>query len=160
MQKWESEHNKLFHVNGMRFPQYIVNQWDDFHYKKEEQKQSRVSFYFISLSPIIFFKLLTMCYKSSSQSYIISVSTNHHNHRSQPYVITNNNPHHHKLFKLGLISIPIVSLWPCGYHSGWFREIVTHVLVKFLVFEDSLMPCRRPPISETQEGNPYVPKTS
>jgi len=39
---WESENNKLFHVNGMRFPQYIVQQWDDFHYKKEEQKQSRM----------------------------------------------------------------------------------------------------------------------
>ncbi|XP_012944498.1 protein regulator of cytokinesis 1 isoform X3 [Aplysia californica] len=40
--KWENENNKEFLVHGMRFPQYTVKQWDDFHLHKEEQKQSRL----------------------------------------------------------------------------------------------------------------------
>jgi len=40
--KYEAEHQKHFLVNGLRFPEYTAKQWDDFHYNKEEQKQSRL----------------------------------------------------------------------------------------------------------------------
>ncbi|CAL1540533.1 unnamed protein product [Lymnaea stagnalis] len=40
--KWEKESGKEFLVNGMRFPQYVEKQWEDFHLHKEQQKQSRL----------------------------------------------------------------------------------------------------------------------
>ncbi|BFZ01283.1 hypothetical protein BsWGS_04323 [Bradybaena similaris] len=40
--KWESDNQKDFLVNGMKFPDFVKNSWDSFQSQKEEQKQSRI----------------------------------------------------------------------------------------------------------------------
>lgn len=43
IQKWELENHKDFLVDGMKFPEYLKNQWENFQLQKEQQKQSRVN---------------------------------------------------------------------------------------------------------------------
>ncbi|BFY98138.1 hypothetical protein BsWGS_01175 [Bradybaena similaris] len=41
IQKWELENHKEFLVDGMKFQEYLKNQWENFQLQKEQQKQSR-----------------------------------------------------------------------------------------------------------------------
>ncbi|RUS81031.1 hypothetical protein EGW08_011197 [Elysia chlorotica] len=40
--KWESSTGKEFRLNGLRYPDFIENEWTHFHEHKEQQKQSRL----------------------------------------------------------------------------------------------------------------------
>lgn len=40
--QWESSTGKEFKLNGLRYPQFIENEWNSFYEHKEQQKQSRL----------------------------------------------------------------------------------------------------------------------
>uniref|UniRef100_A0A0B6ZVL8 Protein regulator of cytokinesis 1 n=1 Tax=Arion vulgaris TaxID=1028688 RepID=A0A0B6ZVL8_9EUPU len=40
--KWELDNHKDFLVDGLKFPEYVKNQWENFQLQKEEQKQTRL----------------------------------------------------------------------------------------------------------------------
>ncbi|CAG5120269.1 unnamed protein product [Candidula unifasciata] len=42
IQKWELENQKEFLVDGMKFQEFLKNQWENFQLQKEQQKQSRL----------------------------------------------------------------------------------------------------------------------
>ena len=43
IERWEAQQQRPFLVQGMRFVDYIREQWDDYHRNKENEKEERVS---------------------------------------------------------------------------------------------------------------------
>ena len=58
IERWEAQQQRPFLVQGMRFVDYIREQWDDYHRNKENEKEERVS----DVTPHEFILLKATCF--------------------------------------------------------------------------------------------------